>query len=146
MTKANLDDIISLCKRRGFVYPGSEIYGGEAGLYDFGPYGVELLNNIKRSWWRANVHKKENYVGIDAAMFKNPKVWVASGHVGGFADPLAECKNCHTRIRACQNLSQCKLAYRSHLDDGNACRCCHCRPTHKHSLCLATSRKPDGLF
>lgn len=105
MTKANLDDIISLCKRRGFVYPGSEIYGGEAGLYDFGPYGVELLNNIKRSWWRANVHKKENYVGIDAAMFKNPKVWVASGHVGGFADPLAECKNCHTRIRVDKELA-----------------------------------------
>ncbi len=95
----SMDDIVSLCKRRGFVYPGSEIYGGEAGLYDFGPYGVELLNNIKKSWWNANVTRKEDYVGLDSAMFKHPKVWEASGHVGGFSDPLAECKKCNTRIR-----------------------------------------------
>jgi glycyl-tRNA synthetase len=101
----SMEDIVSLCKRRGFVYPGSEIYGGEAGLYDFGPYGVELLNNIKRSWWNANVRQKENYVGIDSAMFKNPKVWEASGHVGGFSDPLAECKKCNTRIRVDKELN-----------------------------------------
>ncbi len=100
-----MDDIISLCKRRGFVYPGSDIYGGEAGLYDFGPYGVELLNNIKKSWWRRNVYQKENYVGLDSAMFKNPKVWEASGHVGGFSDPLAECKECQTRIRVDKELA-----------------------------------------
>ena len=99
-----MDDIVSLCKRRGFIYPGSEIYGGEAGLYDFGPYGVELLNNIKKSWWRRNVHLKEDYVGLDSAMFKNPRVWEASGHVGGFSDPLAECKNCQTRIRVDKEL------------------------------------------
>ena len=99
-----LDDIVSLCKRRGFVYPGSDIYGGMAGLYDFGPYGVELLNNIKASWWRTNVHRKEDYVGIDSAMFKNPKVWDASGHTSGFSDPLAECKNCNTRIRVDKEL------------------------------------------
>lgn len=104
MSEVKLDDIVSLAKRRGFVYPGSEIYGGEAGLYDFGPYGVELLNNIKKSWWRRNVHLKENYVGLDSAMFKNPRVWEASGHVGGFADPLAECKECHTRIRVDKEL------------------------------------------
>jgi glycyl-tRNA synthetase len=101
-----MEEIISLCKRRGFVYPGSEIYGGVAGLYDFGPYGVELLNNIKKAWWRANVQLKENYVGIDAAMFKAPETWVASGHVGGFADPLSECKNCHTRIRVDKELNK----------------------------------------
>lgn len=101
-----MDDIIALSKRRGFVYPGSEIYGGEAGLYDFGPYGVELLNNIKKSWWRANVQLKENYVGLDSAMFKNPKVWEASGHVGGFSDPLAECKKCNTRIRVDKELDK----------------------------------------
>ncbi len=100
----SLESIVSLCKRRGFVYPGSEIYGGEAGLYDFGPYGVELLNNIKRSWWRVNVQKKANYVGIDSAMFKHPKVWEASGHVSGFSDPLAECKECQTRIRVDKEL------------------------------------------
>lgn len=101
-----MEDIISLCKRRGFVYPGSEIYGGEAGLYDFGPYGVELLNNIKASWWKANVTRKEDYVGIDSAMFKHPKVWEASGHVGGFSDPLAECKKCNTRIRVDKELEK----------------------------------------
>jgi glycyl-tRNA synthetase len=101
----SMEDIVSLCKRRGFVYPGSEIYGGEAGLYDFGPYGVELLNNIKRSWWRRNVHLREDFVGIDSAMFKHPRVWEASGHVGGFSDPLAECKVCHSRIRVDKELN-----------------------------------------
>jgi len=101
-----MEDIVSFAKRRGFVYPGSEIYGGEPGLYDFGPYGVELLNNIKKSWWRTNVQLKENYVGLDSAMFKDPKVWVASGHVGGFADPLSECKQCHTRVRVDKELEK----------------------------------------
>lgn len=104
VAEVSMEDIISLCKRRGFVYQGSEIYGGEAGLYDFGPYGVELLNNIKASWWRTNVHRKEDYVGLDSAMFKNPKVWEASGHVGGFSDPLSECKKCNTRIRVDKEL------------------------------------------
>lgn len=103
-TETTLDDIVSLCKRRGFVYQGSEIYGGMAGLYDYGPYGTELLNNIKASWWRKNVHQKENYVGIDSAMFKHPKVWEASGHTSGFSDPLAECKVCNTRIRVDKEL------------------------------------------
>ncbi len=101
-----MDDIVALAKRRGFVYQGSEIYGGMAGLYDFGPYGVELLNNIKKSWWRANVQLKENYVGLDSSMFKDPRVWEASGHVGGFSDPLAECKKCNTRIRVDKELEK----------------------------------------
>lgn len=100
-----MDDIVSLCKRRGFVYPGSDIYGGEAGLYDFGPHGIELLNNIKKSWWKANVYDRDDFVGIDSAIFKHPRVWEASGHVSGFADPLAECKNCHTRIRVDKELN-----------------------------------------
>ncbi len=99
-----LEEIVSFAKRRGFVYPGSDIYGGEAGLYDFGPNGVELLNNIKKSWWKANVYDRDNYVGLDSAIFKHPKVWEASGHVGGFSDPLAECKVCHTRIRVDKEL------------------------------------------
>jgi glycyl-tRNA synthetase len=94
-----MDKIISLCKRRGFVFQGSEIYGGLAGIYDFGPRGVELLNNLKRVWWNAHVYQKENYYGLDAGMFKHPKVWDASGHTSGFSDPLAECKKCNTRIR-----------------------------------------------
>jgi glycyl-tRNA synthetase len=103
-SEASLEDITSLCKRRGFIFQGSEIYGGMAGLYDFGPYGVELLNNIKKSWWKANVYDKENYVGLDSAMFKHPKVWDASGHTSGFSDPLAECKNCNMRIRVDKEL------------------------------------------
>ena len=70
-----MEKIVSLAKRRGFVYPGSEIYGGLAGIYDFGPRGVELLNNIKKSWWKANVSDKDNYYGLDSGMFKHPKVW-----------------------------------------------------------------------
>ncbi len=101
-----MEDIISLCKRRGFIFQGSEIYGGMAGIYDFGPYGVELLNNIKKSWWKANVQDRDNYVGLDAAIFKDPRVWEASGHVGGFSDPLAECKNCNTRIRVDKELAK----------------------------------------
>lgn len=101
-----MDDIISLLKRRGFVYQGSEIYGGAAGLYDFGPYGVELLNNLKQNWWRANIQSRPDYVGLDSAMFKNPKVWEASGHVSGFSDPLVECKNCNTRIRVDKELEK----------------------------------------
>jgi glycyl-tRNA synthetase len=101
-----MDKIVSLAKRRGFVYQGSEIYGGLAGIYDFGPRGVELLNNIKRSWWKANVYDKENYYGLDSGMFKHPKTWEASGHVGGFSDPLAECKNCNTRIRVDKELAK----------------------------------------
>lgn len=99
-----MEAIVSLAKRRGFVYPGSDIYGGEAGLYDFGPNGVELLNNIKKAWWKANVYDRDDFVGIDSAIFKHPKVWEASGHIGGFSDPLAECKVCHTRIRVDKEL------------------------------------------
>ncbi len=101
-----MEKLVSLCKRRGFVYQGSEIYGGLAGLYDFGPYGVELLNNIKASWWKENVHKRENYVGLDSAMFKDPRVWEASGHTKGFSDPLSECRKCNTRIRVDKELEK----------------------------------------
>lgn len=104
MSEVKLEDIVSLCKRRGFVYQGSAIYGGEAGLYDFGPYGVELLNNIKAAWWKANVRDRDDFVGIDSAIFKHPTVWDASGHATGFSDPLAECKVCHTRIRVDKEL------------------------------------------
>ena len=101
-----MEKIVSLAKRRGFVFQGSEIYGGMAGLYDFGPHGVELLNNIKESWWRASVLEKDNFYGIDSAMFKDPRVWEASGHTSGFSDPLAECKTCNTRLRVDKALEQ----------------------------------------
>jgi glycyl-tRNA synthetase len=100
MTETNqMEKIVSLCKRRGFVFPSSEIYGGFAAVYDYGSYGVELSNNIKAAWWKAMVQANENIVGLDSSIFMHPKVWEASGHVGGFADPLAECRNCHARSR-----------------------------------------------
>lgn len=95
-----MEKIVSLCKRRGFVFPGSEIYGGFVGSFDYGPYGVELANNIKAAWWKAMVQKEPNIVGLDSAIVTHPRVWEASGHVGGFADPLVECKECNTRSRA----------------------------------------------
>lgn len=106
MTKDSMDKVVSLCKRRGFVFQGSEIYGGMAGVFDFGPHGVELLNNLKRSWWKANVYDKENSYGLDSGMFKHPRVWDASGHTSGFSDPLAECRECNTRIRVDKELAK----------------------------------------
>jgi len=94
-----LEKIISLCKRRGFVFPNSEIYGGLANSYDYGPLGVELKNNIKRLWWKYFVQDREDMVGIDGNIILNPKVWEASGHVENFKDPLVECKKCHHRFR-----------------------------------------------
>jgi glycyl-tRNA synthetase len=97
---AKIEDIISLCKRRGFIFPGSEIYGGMANSWDYGPLGVELKNNIKNAWWKRFVHGRSDMVGIDAALIMNPKVWEASGHLQNFSDPLVECKKCHGRFRA----------------------------------------------
>lgn len=95
----DLDKIVSLCKRRGFVFPSSEIYDGLAAVYDYGPYGVELANNIKRLWWKEMTQLRDDVVGLDSAIFMSPKVWEASGHVQGFSDPLTECRKCHSRFR-----------------------------------------------
>lgn len=105
-TENKMDKIVSLSKRRGFVFQGSDIYGGIAGVFDFGPNGVELLNNIKKLWWKANVYDKENYFGLDSGMFKHPKVWEASGHTSSFSDPLADCRECNTRIRVDKELER----------------------------------------
>ncbi|MBL7058583.1 glycine--tRNA ligase [Patescibacteria group bacterium] len=94
-----MEKIISLCKRRGFVFASSEIYGGFQAVYDYGPYGVLLANNIKQAWWQAMVQAREDIVGLDSSIFMHPKIWEASGHISGFSDPLSECKNCHTRSR-----------------------------------------------
>lgn len=95
-----MEKIVSLCKRRGFVFPGSEIYGGLANSWDFGPYGTELKNNIKQYWWKRVVQERDDVVGLDSAIIMNPKVWEASGHLSNFSDPLVECKKCHERFRA----------------------------------------------
>jgi glycyl-tRNA synthetase len=97
-----MEKVISLCKRRGFIYPSSEIYGGIAGIWDYGPLGVELKKNIKNEWWKAMVQLRDDIVGIDASIIMNPKVWEASGHTQSFIDPLVECKICHERFRADQ--------------------------------------------
>ena len=95
-----MEKIVALCKGRGFVYPGSEIYGGLANSWDYGPLGVEFKNNVKRAWWKKFIQESPYNVGLDAAILMNPKVWVASGHVGGFSDPLMDCKDCKARFRA----------------------------------------------
>lgn len=102
-----MEKIVSLSKRRGFVFPGSEIYGGLANTWDFGPIGTELKNNIKQHWWKTFVQNRDDMVGLDAAIIMNPKVWEASGHLKEFKDPLVECKECHNRFRADEISEKC---------------------------------------
>ncbi len=99
-TEKTMEKIVALCKNRGFVYPGSEIYGGLANSWDYGPLGVEFKNNVKKAWWKKFVQESPYNVGLDAAILMNPQTWVASGHVGGFSDPLIDCKECKSRFRA----------------------------------------------
>lgn len=98
--KLTMDKLVALCKNRGFIFAGSEIYGGLANTWDYGPLGVELKNNVKRAWWKKFVQESPLNVGVDCAILMNPSVWIASGHVGGFSDPLMDCKACKTRHRA----------------------------------------------
>jgi glycyl-tRNA synthetase len=97
---ATMEKIVALCKRRGFVFPGSDIYGGLANTWDYGPLGVELKNNVKQHWWRTFVHRRRDVVGLDAGILMHPRVWEASGHVVNFNDPLVDCKTCKARFRA----------------------------------------------
>ena len=99
-TEKTMEKVVALCKARGFVYPGSEIYGGLSNTWDYGPLGVEFKNNVKRAWWNTFVQESPYNVGLDSAILMNPQTWVASGHVGGFSDPLMDCKACKTRHRA----------------------------------------------
>ena len=100
MAEKTMEKIVALAKSRGFVYPGSEIYGGLANTWDYGNLGVELKNNVKRAWWQKFVQESPYNVGVDCAILMNPQTWVASGHLGGFSDPLMDCKECHERFRA----------------------------------------------
>lgn len=120
-TENTMEKIVALAKRRGFVYPGSEIYGGLSGTWDYGPLGVELKNNIRVLWWKQFVTDREDMYGVDSAILMNPKVWEASGHVGGFSDPMVECKKCKRRFRADQLLEGVDLASRKGFD-----RCPEC--------------------
>ena len=101
-TKVDMETIVSLCKRRGFIFPSCEIYGGLGSCWDYGPLGVELKRNIKNNWWRTIVQERDDMVGLDSSIMMHPQTWIASGHVEGFSDPLVECKVCHLRWRADQ--------------------------------------------
>ncbi len=118
-SEKTMEKIVALCKGRGFVYPGSEIYGGLANSWDYGPLGVEFKNNVKRAWWKKFVQESRYNVGLDAAIIMNPKAWVASGHVGGFSDPLMDCKECKARFRADQLIEDhCKAKGETVAVDG----------------------------
>lgn len=112
MSEVTLDEIVSLCKRRGFIFQGSEVYGGLAGTWDYGPLGVQLKKNILDFWWKTFVDDRDDMYGVDAAILMNQKVWQASGHVDTFTDPLIECSNCHNRFRS------------DHIKDDNKCPVC----------------------
>lgn len=99
-SKVTMDKLVALCKNRGFIFPGSEIYGGLANTWDYGPLGVELKNNVKKAWWSKFIQQNPNNVGLDSAILMNPQTWVASGHVGNFNDPLLDCRSCKARFRA----------------------------------------------
>jgi len=124
----SLETIVSLAKRRGFIYPGSEIYGGLAGTFDYGPHGVALKNNVKKIWWSMFVEGRDDMYGVDASILMNPKVWEASGHVSGFSDPLVECNNCKKRFRA------------DHLEDASVC------PSCKKEGTLGAARQFNMMF
>ncbi len=113
-----MDKIVALCKTRGFIFPGSEIYGGLANSWDYGPLGVELKNNVKRAWWKKFVQQSRYNVGLDSAIIMNPEAWVASGHVGGFSDPLMDCKGCKARHRADKLIEE--YAFNNGTDDNPA--------------------------
>ena len=134
--KVTMDKILNLCKNRGFVFPGSDIYGGFANTWDFGPIGVELKNNVKRAWWKRFVQESKDTFGVDAAILMNPKVWEASGHVASFGDPKMDCKNCKQRFRAdtlIENHSKGSVAAEAmtneemekYIDENNI-KCPHC--------------------
>ena len=116
MAKLTMEKLVALAKNRGFVYAGSEIYGGLANTWDFGPLGVQLKNNIKAAWWKKFVQESPYNVGLDSAILMNPEVWVASGHIGGFSDPLVDCKNCKSRHRA-DNLVEDYMAKRGEKEN-----------------------------
>jgi len=118
-SEKTMEKIVALCKSRGFVYPGSDIYGGLANSWDYGPLGVEFKNNVKRAWWKKFIQESKYNVGLDAAIIMNPKTWVASGHVGGFSDPLMDCKECKARFRADQLIEDfCKAKGETIAVDG----------------------------
>ena len=119
-TENLMDKIVALCKRRGFIYPSSDIYGGLANSWDYGPHGVELKNNIKAAWWKANVHYRDDMVGLDAGILMHPKTWDASGHTQNFNDILVDCKKCKSRLRADHLKGKCPNCGSTDFTEGRA--------------------------
>lgn len=155
MDKLTMDKIVNHCKTRGFVFPGSDVYGGFANTWDFGPVGVELKNNIKRAWWKRFVQENDNSFGVDAAILMNPRVWDASGHTASFSDPKMDCRNCKTRHRAdniIENFKGCDVvpdtmsnAEMEEYIAKNEIKCPNCgkcdwTPIRTFNLMFATSR------
>ena len=139
----SMDAIVSLCKRRGFVFQSSEIYGGTGSCWDYGPLGVELKNNVKRAWWRDNVHLRPDLVGLDASILMHASVWKASGHVDHFSDPMVDCKACQRRFRAdapdeipWTHYCPATKGNRFEIPPGEPCRHCGARRT----LCPACGK------
>ncbi len=125
-TKATVEKLVSLCKRRGLVFQSSEIYGGIGGFWDYGPLGVELKNNIKQAWWKAVVQERDDVVGQDAAIVMNPTVWKASGHLDTFADPMVDCKECKKRFRADELVGAAPAGTHGHEADAKVTSCPEC--------------------
>ncbi|MBU1092261.1 glycine--tRNA ligase [Patescibacteria group bacterium] len=128
-----MKNIVALCKRRGIIYPSSEIYGGFANTWDYGPYGVLLKNNVKQAWWQDTVMKRADIVGLDSAILMNPKIWEASGHLTEFTDPLVECKKCHARFKADQASDKCL-----------SCNAIELTPAKQFNLMFKTYVGPTG--
>src|SRR3954469_3034692 len=123
---ARIENLVSLCKRRGIVFPSSEVYGGTRSAWDYGPLGVELKENIRRQWWRAMVQRRDDIVGLDSSVILPREVWVASGHVETFTDPLTECQSCHHRFRA-DHLEEAFAARKGRPPSGlSEISCPHC--------------------
>ena len=145
-----MEKIQAVAKARGFIYPGSEIYGGLANTWDYGNLGVELKNNVKQAWWQKFIRESQYNVGIDCAILMNPQTWVASGHLGSFSDPLMDCKECHERFRADQLIEKFAEENSIELDgrmDGAMKRCrtslrntaCHVQPVESTILQIFVS-------
>ena len=130
-TEKTMDKIVALCKNRGFVFPGSEIYGGLANTWDYGPLGAELKKNIKNAWWKKFVQENPYNVGLDAAILMNPQTWVASGHLSGFSDPLMDCKECHERFRADKLIEEEKSLFEKQITELKTLHTNHWKEVHK---------------
>src|SRR5690554_2724602 len=114
-----MEKLVSLCKKRGFIFPGSEIYGGLANSWDYGPLGVELKNNVKKAWWKKFIQENKYNVGIDCAILMNPRVWDASGHTNSFSDPLIDCRKCKVRFRADQLIEEWSVENNVNVNTGS---------------------------